>query len=172
MPVGSLLSPITDRDLALEIISTSAMGKAYVTQIGRVCFRSDKLGQAQGHCVLVSRIFPRCFIEALGRRGKKNKQEGKCCAFLQDWRSLLCNWEINTFVKGHSLCHGHTLSLGKIFLSIKVIFHGISLEGQCLRLCLPMQRVWVQSLVGELGSHVPHGQKTKNIKFLKKQAIL
>ena len=117
-------------------------------------------------CTGVSHL-PLLLYRGAGQKGEK-KQEGKCCAFLQDWRSFLCNWEINTFVKGHSLCHGHTLSLGKIFLSIKVIFHGISLEGQCLRLCLPMQRVWVQSLVGELGSLVPHGQKTKNIKFLKK----
>ena len=73
----------------------------------------------------------------------------------------------NKFVKGSSLCHGHVLSLGKTFLSIKVIFHGISLEVQCLRLRLPMQRVWVQSLVGELGSRAPHSQKTKNINFLK-----
>lgn len=92
MPAGSLLRPITDIDLALENISASAMGKAYVTQIGRVCFRSDKLRQIQGHGVLVSHIFSCCFIEALGRRGKK--QEGKRCAFLQDWKSLLCNWEI------------------------------------------------------------------------------
>ena len=30
---------------------------------------------------------------------------------------------------------------------------------QWLRLCLPMQGVWVRSLVGELGSHMPQGQK-------------
>ena len=30
-----------------------------------------------------------------------------------------------------------------------------------LRLCLPMQGVRVQSLVGELRSHMPHSQKTK-----------
>ena len=37
---------------------------------------------------------------------------------------------------------------------------------QLLWLCFPMQRVWVWSLVGELGSHMPHSQnKTKqNIK--------
>ena len=29
----------------------------------------------------------------------------------------------------------------------------------CLRLCLLVQRVWVQSLVGELKSHTPWGQK-------------
>ena len=41
---------------------------------------------------------------------------------------------------------------------------GTSLVVQWLRLNLPMQGVWVQSLVGELRSHTPHGQKTKNIK--------
>ena len=33
---------------------------------------------------------------------------------------------------------------------------------QGLRLCLPMQRVWVRSLVGELRSHMPWGQKNQN----------
>ena len=37
----------------------------------------------------------------------------------------------------------------------------ISLVTQWLRLCFPMQEVRVQSLVGELRSHMPHGQKTK-----------
>ena len=32
---------------------------------------------------------------------------------------------------------------------------------QWLRLHLPMQGVWVPSLVGELRPHVPHGQKNK-----------
>ena len=32
---------------------------------------------------------------------------------------------------------------------------------QWLRLCLSMQRVWVQSLAGELRSHMLQGQKTK-----------
>ena len=38
-----------------------------------------------------------------------------------------------------------------------------SLVGQWLRLCLPMQGVWVQSLVGELRSHVSCGQKEQKI---------
>ena len=29
--------------------------------------------------------------------------------------------------------------------------------GQWLRLCLPMQGAWIQSLVGELRSHMPCG---------------
>ena len=37
---------------------------------------------------------------------------------------------------------------------------GTSLVVQWLGLRLPMQRVQVQSLVGELGSHMPRGQKT------------
>ena len=38
---------------------------------------------------------------------------------------------------------------------------GASLAVQWLRLCLPMQGVQVQSLVGQLRSHMPRGQKTK-----------
>ena len=36
-----------------------------------------------------------------------------------------------------------------------------SLVAQWLRLRLPMQGMWVRSLVGELRSHMPHSQKTK-----------
>ena len=32
---------------------------------------------------------------------------------------------------------------------------------QWLRLCLPAQEVWVQSLARELRSHMPHSQKTE-----------
>ena len=52
----------------------------------------------------------------------------------------------------------HTLSLDKQALI------GTSLAVQWLRLCLPMQGVRVQSLVGELRSHRPRGQKNQNIK--------
>ena len=38
---------------------------------------------------------------------------------------------------------------------------GTFLGVQCLRLCLLIQGVWVQSLVGELRSHMPLGQNTK-----------
>ena len=38
---------------------------------------------------------------------------------------------------------------------------GTSLTVQWLGLCLPMQGLRVRSLVGELGSHMPRGQKTK-----------
>ena len=44
------------------------------------------------------------------------------------------------------------------------IKRGTSQEVQWLRLHLPMKAVRVQSLVEELRSHVPHSQKTKNIK--------
>ena len=37
---------------------------------------------------------------------------------------------------------------------------GNPLAVQWLRLSLPMQGVWIRSLVRELRSHVPHGQKT------------
>ena len=38
---------------------------------------------------------------------------------------------------------------------------GTSLAVQWLRLCLPMQGLWVRSLVGKLRSHMPCGQKPK-----------
>ena len=40
---------------------------------------------------------------------------------------------------------------------------------QQLKLCLPMQRVQIQSLVRELKSHMSHGQKKKNKKKNKKK---
>ena len=43
----------------------------------------------------------------------------------------------------------------------KYLLDGTCLVVQWLRLCLPKQGVWVQSLVRELRSHRPHGQKTK-----------
>ena len=46
---------------------------------------------------------------------------------------------------------------------------GTSLVIQQLRLPLPMQGVWVQSLVRELTSHMPYSQK---IKKHKAEAIL
>ena len=42
------------------------------------------------------------------------------------------------------------------------ISRGISLVVQWLRLCLPMQGMRVQSLVGELRSHKPQGHKPKH----------
>ena len=45
--------------------------------------------------------------------------------------------------------------------SSKINDQGTSLEVQWLRLCLPMQGVKVQSLVGKLRSHMPWGQKKK-----------
>ena len=41
------------------------------------------------------------------------------------------------------------------------IIYRTSLLIQWLRLCLPMHRVWVQSLIGELRFHMPSGQKKK-----------
>ena len=41
---------------------------------------------------------------------------------------------------------------------------GTSLVVQWLRLCPPVQGVWVWSLVGVLRSHMPGGQKTKKVK--------
>ena len=44
---------------------------------------------------------------------------------------------------------------------LKRVNLGTYLEVQWLGLCFPMQEVRVQSLVGELGSHIPWGQKKR-----------
>ena len=36
---------------------------------------------------------------------------------------------------------------------------GTSLVAQWLRICLAMQRMWVQSLVGEVRSYMPQGKE-------------
>ena len=52
----------------------------------------------------------------------------------------------------------------KVSKCTKLRNSGISLEVHWLRHCLPMQRVQVPCLVGELRSHIPLGQKKQNIK--------
>ena len=47
-------------------------------------------------------------------------------------------------------------------LTIKIEGMGTSLAVQWLRLHLPTQVVWVQSMLGELRPQMPHGQKKKN----------
>ena len=46
-------------------------------------------------------------------------------------------------------------------LKVQDLHHRTSLAVQWLRLCLPMQGVWVRSLVMELRSHMPPSWKTK-----------
>ena len=54
----------------------------------------------------------------------------------------------------------------EVIIKVKALFQNVitSLMIQLLRLCLPLQGVWVQSLVGELRFHMPHGQKNQVIK--------
>ena len=54
-------------------------------------------------------------------------------------------------------------SPGEVYVgeSKEAVCDGTSLVVQWLRLRLPMQGVWVRSLVGELRSHMPPGQKTE-----------
>ena len=67
------------------------------------------------------------------------------------------------------LCLRCFVFVGLFSLLILLVFSknhvlGTSLAVQWLRLCLPMQGVQVQSLVGELRSPMPRGQKNQNIK--------
>ena len=59
----------------------------------------------------------------------------------------------------------------RMIYDIKICITGTSLAVQWLRVHLPMQRVQVQSLVGELRSHMSHGQK-KTPQNIKIEAIL
>ena len=52
-------------------------------------------------------------------------------------------------------------SMGRKYVMLKFSCPGTSLAVQWLRLHLPMQRVWVRSLIRELRSHMLRGQKTK-----------
>ena len=58
----------------------------------------------------------------------------------------------------------HSVNMKMLRVLKVVICRGTSLAVQWLRLCLPMQGVWVRSLVGELRSHMPLSQKNQNIK--------
>ena len=58
----------------------------------------------------------------------------------------------------------------QLYSIFKNPIQGTSLAVQWLRLHLPMQEVWVQSLGGELRFHMPHGQKNqKTFKKTQKQ---
>ena len=67
-----------------------------------------------------------------------------------------------------------------LWTSFKKVNLGTSLMVQGLGLCLPMEKMWIQSLVGDLRSHMPHGQKYKteaillinSVNTLKKIGIL
>ena len=61
----------------------------------------------------------------------------------------------------HSTCSGN---IGGINHFLKKVLVGTSLVVQWLRVCLPTQGMKVPSLVGEPRSHMPHNQKTKNMK--------
>lgn len=105
---------------ALGHVWTSATRKAYITQIGCICFRSDKFGQSQSHCVSVHLILSGCFIQALGKREEQARRQ--CRMFLPCWQSLICKWEIGS--RKAPPCVMETPSvLGMIFLSMKTVFH-------------------------------------------------
>ena len=53
------------------------------------------------------------------------------------------------------------MQMSNISANLKTNKVGISPVIQWLRHCLPVQELQVQSLVREVRSHMPHGQKTK-----------
>ena len=101
--------------------------------------------------------------ESAGKKGRKLIQEYK-------WRGPNSAWTIRQgFWKEVKIelnleeekTINQAKNWGKHFL-IKMNLWGTSLLVQCLRLCLPMQGVWVQCLIGKLRSpHMAWGQETK-----------
>ena len=65
-------------------------------------------------------------------------------------------WSVLPVSTSASLSHGRGFKS-----SLWRYRHGTSLGVQWLRFCLPMKGMWVWSLVGELGSHMPGDQKTR-----------
>ena len=84
------------------------------------------------------------------------------------------DWDTGSIAKGvWSLVHHHQhsklINAGREMLVQREILKGMSLKRlpgtslvvQWLRLCFPMQNSWVQSLVGELRSHVPRDNEAR-----------
>ena len=72
------------------------------------------------------------------------------------------------------LVHSAQSTQYQIFQRESFTYYYKRMDGTCvvdqwLRLCLPIQGVWIRSLVGELRSHMPQGQKPPQ---LKAEAIL
>ena len=81
--------------------------------------------------------------------------------------------EFLTYIQTHMMQENKHYNYKKLKITLKMRYgifpiKKLGLETflvvQWLSLCLPMQGVQIQSLVGELRSHMPHGQNTKNIK--------
>ena len=77
-------------------------------------------------------------------RVQQSYAESKLCLSLAMWPGTI---------------YSTTLSFN--FFIFKLGMIKTSLVVQCLRLCFPVQRVWIQSLIGELRSHMSCGQKPK-----------
>ena len=65
----------------------------------------------------------------------------------------------NKALKHHYLVYLGDICIPEFFPKMNIL---TSLGSQCLRLRLPMQGVWIQSLSGYLRSHKPHSQITKH----------
>ena len=74
--------------------------------------------------------------------------------------SLFSKWG-NTNQFGNIYLYKPGLGFSQI-IWFKILTQGMSLAVQWLRLCLTMQRLWVQSTVREPRSHISCGQKTKS----------
>ena len=99
--------------------------------------------------------------ESPGKKRQKLMQEYKWRGPNSAWTIRQGFWKkVKTELNLEERTTNQAKNWGKHF-PVKRNLWGTSLVVQCLRLCLPMQGVWVQCLVGKLRSHMPWGQETK-----------
>ena len=92
--------------------------------------------------------------------------------WLSNWTELILIsslwhlfWDISVFFILKEKIRTVEENVTQLSVEIETNLRGISLVAQWLRLCLPLQGVWVWSLVRQLGSRMPHGQKNKTWKW-------
>ena len=103
-----------------------------------------------------------------GRRRRGGRGWGGWMASMTQWTWVWANskkmmkdsevWRATV----HGVTESWTQLAGWKITTTTIRFRDTSLVIQCLRLCLPMQGVRLQSLVWELRSHMPHGKKKNN----------
>ena len=116
-----------------------------------------------------------CSLPGSSARNFPGKNTGMGCCFLlqkifltQGWNLHLLHllhWQVDSLPLPH-LGSPNSLNptMGNQHVCIiKKKFRGTSLVVQWVRLHLPMQGVRAPSLVEELRTHMPHGQKNQNI---------
>ena len=116
----------------------------------RVCLHEDRTlpDRRAGCCKGTLREIKYVFVD---ENLNKHKNGGKSSSRIP--------MATNKALKHHYSVYLGDLCIPEFFPKMNIL---TSLAVQWLRLCLPMQGVWIQSLTGYLKSHKPHSQNTKH----------